>query len=108
MEGFIRLRVSPVARRLITRGIAIIPAVFVTVFFGESGTAKLLIASQVVLSLQLPFAIVPLIWFTSDREKMGSLPAPRWLTTVCWGIALVLIVLNLKLIFDVATGAVAL
>ncbi|MFT6658972.1 Nramp family divalent metal transporter [Maritalea sp.] len=106
MEGFIRLRVTPVVRRLITRGIAIIPAVFVTVFYGESGTAKLLVASQVVLSLQLPFAIVPLIWFTSDRKKMGDLPAPRWLTSICWLIALVLIVLNLKLIFDVATGAV--
>jgi manganese transport protein len=107
MEGFIHLRVTPVVRRLVTRGIAIVPAVFVTVFFGESGTAKLLIASQVVLSLQLPFAIVPLIWFTSDRKKMGDLPAPRWLTTVCWVIAAVLIFLNLKLIFDVATGAVA-
>jgi len=108
MEGFIHMRVTPVVRRLVTRGIAIVPAVFVTVFFGESGTAKLLIASQVVLSLQLPFAIVPLIWFTSDRKKMGDLPAPRWLTTICWVIAAVLIFLNLKLIFDVATGAVAL
>lgn len=107
MEGFIHLRIAPVKRRLITRGIAIIPAVFVTIYYGEAGTAKLLIASQVVLSLQLPFAIVPLIWFTADRKKMGGLPAPRWLTTVCWVIALVLIALNMKLIFDVATGAVA-
>ncbi len=107
MEGFIHLRIAPVKRRLITRGIAIIPAVFVTIYYGESGTAKLLIASQVVLSLQLPFAIVPLIWFTADCKKMGGLPAPRWLTSVCWGIALVLIALNLKLIFDVATGGVA-
>ncbi|VAW00243.1 Manganese transport protein MntH [hydrothermal vent metagenome] len=106
MEGFIHLRISPVKRRLITRGIAIIPAVFVTILYGEGGTAKLLIASQVVLSLQLPFAIVPLIWFTADRKKMGGLPAPRWLTSVCWGIAVVLIALNLKLIFDVATGGV--
>ena len=107
MEGFIHLRISPVKRRLITRGIAIIPAVFVTILYGEAGTAKLLIASQVVLSLQLPFAIVPLIWFTADRLKMGGLPAPRWLTSVCGVIALVLIALNLKLIFDVATGGVA-
>jgi len=107
MEGFIHLRISPVKRRLLTRGIAIVPAVFVTMFYGESGTAKLLIASQVVLSLQLPFAIVPLIWFTADRKKMGGLLAPRWLTSACWLIAFVLIVLNMKLIFDVATGAVA-
>ncbi len=107
MEGFIRLRISPVKRRLITRGIAILPAIVVTVLFGEGGTAKLLIASQVVLSLQLPFAIVPLIRFTSESKKMGGLPAPRWLTWVCALIALVLIVLNLKLIYDVATGAVA-
>jgi manganese transport protein len=107
MEGFIRLRISPVKRRLITRGIAILPAVVVTVLYGESGTAKLLVASQVVLSLQLPFAIVPLIRFTSERKKMGGLPAPRWLTVLCGLIATVLIMLNLKLIFDVATGAVA-
>jgi manganese transport protein len=106
MEGFIHLRLKPYIRRLITRGIAIVPAVIVTVFFGQSGTAKLLIASQVVLSLQLPFAIVPLVMFTANRQKMGGLPAPRWLTFICAVIAVVLIVLNLKLIFDVATGAV--
>ncbi len=108
MEGFIRLRISPVLRRLITRGIAILPTVVVTLWFGESGTARLLILSQVVLSLQLPFAIVPLVLFTANREKMGGLQAPRWLTLLCWVIAVVLVALNLKLIFDVATGAVAL
>ncbi len=106
MEGFIRMQLPPWLRRLITRGIAIVPAVFVTVFFGESGTARLLIASQVVLSLQLPFAIVPLVMFTASRRKMQGLHAPRWLSIVCGLIALVLVVLNLKLIFDVATGAV--
>jgi len=106
MEGFIHLRLKPYIRRLITRGIAIVPAVIVTVMFGQSGTAKLLIASQVVLSLQLPFAIVPLVMFTANKQKMGGLPAPRWLTIICAVIAVVLIGLNLKLIFDVATGAV--
>ncbi len=108
MEGFIRLRISPVLRRLITRGIAILPTVAVTMIFGESGTARLLILSQVVLSLQLPFAIVPLVLFTANREKMGGLQAPLWLTLLCGLIAVVLVVLNLKLIFDVSTGAVAL
>jgi len=107
MEGFIRMRLQPWLRRLVTRGIAIVPAVFVTAFFGESGTARLLILSQVVLSLQLPFAIVPLILFTADARKMGDLHAPRWLSATCAVIALVLIALNLKLIFDVATGAVS-
>jgi manganese transport protein len=108
MEGFIQMRLRPWLRRLITRGIAIVPAVFVTVFFGESGTAKLLIASQVVLSLQLPFAIIPLVMFTANARKMEGLQAPRWLSITCGLIALVLIVLNLKLIYDVATGAVSL
>ncbi len=107
MEGFVNIRLAPWLRRLITRGIAILPAVVVTVLFGTSGTAKLLIASQVVLSLQLPFAIVPLIIFTANNKKMGGLRAPRWLTIVCAVIAVTLIVLNLKLIFDVATGNVA-
>ncbi len=108
MEGFINLRLSPWLRRLVTRGIAIMPAVFVTALFGESGTARLLIASQVVLSLQLPFAIVPLVLFTASRAKMNGLQAPRWLTAVCALIAIVLITLNIKLIVDVATGSVSL
>jgi manganese transport protein len=108
MEGFINIRLSPWLRRLITRGIAILPAVVVTVMFGESGTAKLLIASQVVLSLQLPFAIVPLIMFTANSQKMGGIHAPRWLSITCAVIAATLIILNLKLIIDVATGGVVL
>ncbi len=107
MEGFVQMRLRPWIRRLVTRGIAILPAAFVTIYFGESGTAKLLILSQVVLSLQLPFAIVPLVVFTANRTKMAGLPAPRWLTWTCATIAVVLIVLNLKLIFDVATGNVS-
>jgi manganese transport protein len=104
MEGFLDLRLPSWARRLITRAIAIVPAAIVTIWYGESGTAKLLIFSQVVLSLQLPFAIVPLVLFTADRSKMGALVAPRWVTALAALTALVVIVLNLKLLVDAATG----
>jgi manganese transport protein len=90
---------------MITRGLAIIPAIIVTMLYGNKGTANLLILSQVVLSLQLPFAIVPLIMFTSDRKKMGALRSPLWLTASAWLVALIVILLNLKLIYDVATGS---
>ena len=76
MEGFIDIRLPGWARRLITRSIAIVPAAIVTIWFGEKGTGQLLIFSQVILSLQLPFAIVPLVMFTADRKKMGELAAP--------------------------------
>ena len=104
MEGFIKMRVSPWVRRLITRAIAIIPAAGVTIFYGESQTAKLLILTQVVLSLQLPFAIIPLVQFTASRAKMGELVAPRWLTAIAAIIALVIVVLNVKLITDFVAG----
>jgi manganese transport protein len=104
MEGFLDLRLPPALRRLITRLVAIVPAALVTVYYGESGTAKLLILSQVILSLQLPFAIVPLILITSDRRRMGPLVAPRTLTALAGVIAAIVIVLNIKLIFDFATG----
>lgn len=107
MEGFINFRMAPWARRLITRGIAIVPAAFVTVYFGESGTAKLLILSQVMLSLQLPFAMVPLVMFTANNKKMNGLAAPRWLTWAAWIITMIIVALNLKLIYDVASGAVS-
>ena len=80
MEGFIDIRLPPWARRLTTRAIAIVPAAGVTIWYGEAGTAKLLILSQVVLGLALPFSIVPLVMFTADRRKMGELVAPRWVT----------------------------
>jgi manganese transport protein len=105
MEGFINFRIRPWVRRMITRGLAIIPAIIVTMLYGNKGTANLLILSQVVLSLQLPFAIVPLIMFTSDRKKMGALRSPLWLTASAWLVALIVILLNLKLIYDVATGS---
>src|ERR1700694_4117980 len=82
MEGFIDIRLQPWARRLITRGIAIVPAAGVTIWFGEAGTAKLLILSQVILGLALPFSIVPLVMFTADRKKLGELLAARWVTAL--------------------------
>ena len=82
MEGFLDIRLPAWARRLVTRAIAIVPAAIVTIWYGEKGTAQLLILSQVVLSLQLPFAIVPLVMFTADRRKMGELVAPRWVTAL--------------------------
>src|SRR5215207_10092354 len=104
MEGFLDLRLPPWLRRLVTRLVAIVPAVLVTVYYGESGTAKLLILSQVVLSLQLPFAIVPLVMITANKGKMGELRAPRWLTGVAAIVAAIVITLNVKLIIDFITG----
>jgi manganese transport protein len=104
MEGFLDIRLPSWARRLMTRAIAIVPAAIVTIWFGESGTAKLLIFSQVVLSLQLPFAIVPLVMFTADKRKMGELVAPRWVTALAALAALLVIVLNVKLLVDLAIG----
>jgi manganese transport protein len=100
MEGFIDIRLPPWARRLMTRGLAIVPAAIVTIWYGEAGTAKLLIFSQVVLGLALPFAIVPLVMFTADRRKMGALVAPRWMTMLAVIIATILIALNVKLLWD--------
>ena len=79
MEGFLNIKLPPWLRRLVTRAIAIVPAAIVTIWYGESGTAKLLILTQVVLSLQLSFAVFPLVMFTADKAKMGELVAPRWL-----------------------------
>ncbi len=104
MEGFLNFRMPAWARRLITRSVAIIPAVFVTVLYGSSGTAKLLILSQVVLSLQLPFAVIPLVMFTADRKKLGELTAPMWLTMVAAIIAIIIVVLNVKLVVDFVIG----
>jgi manganese transport protein len=105
MEGFLDMRLQPWLRRLITRAIAIIPAAGVTIFAGEHATGKLLILSQVILSLQLPFAVVPLVLFTAQRSKMGELMAPRWLTLLATLIAITIITLNLKLIADFVMGS---
>ena len=105
MEGFIQFRIAAWARRLITRGIAIIPALIVIYWFGSAQAGKLLVFSQVVLSFQLPFAVVPLVLFTASREKLGELVAPRWLTAIAAIVATIIIALNVKLLFDFATGA---
>jgi manganese transport protein len=105
MEGFLRLRLPPWLRRLITRGIAIVPAAVVTILSGEGGAAKLLIFSQVALSLQLSFAVIPLVMFTADRRKMGVFVSPRWLTITAGLIAALIVVLNLKLVTDFVLSA---
>ncbi len=102
MEGFLHIRLAPWLRRLVTRGIAILPAAGVTIAYGSQGTGELLILTQVVLSLQLSFAVVPLVMFTSDRGKMGDLVAPVWLVGLAVVIAAVIVALNLKLILDFA------
>ncbi len=104
MEGFLNIRLPAWMRRLITRMIAIVPAAAVTLLYGESGTGKLLILSQVVLALQLPFAVIPLVMFTRDRSKLGNFTAPVWLSSLCIGIAIILVALNAKLIYDFVTG----
>ena len=104
MEGFIDLKLPAWLRRLVTRLVAIVPAIVVILIYGESQTGKLLILSQVVLSFQLPFAIVPLVMFTASRAKMGALVAPRWLTLAAFVIAAIIIALNVKLLYDTAFG----
>lgn len=104
MEGFLDIRLPPYLRRLITRAIAIVPAATVTIWYGAQGTAELLILSQVILSLQLPFAVVPLVMFTADKSKMGALVAPRWVTALAVLTAILVIVLNMKLLWDFAAG----
>ena len=104
MEGFLRWRIAPWLRRLVTRAIAILPAVLVTIWAGAKGTGQLLILSQVVLSLQLPFAVVPLVMFTSSRRKMGPFVAPRWLTALATTMAALIIALNAKLVWDYLSG----
>ena len=105
MEGFRDITLPPWLRRLITRAIAIVPAAVVTIWYGDSGTAKLLILTQVVLSLQLSFAVFPLIMFTADKKKMGALVAPVWLIGFALLIGIVIAVLNIKLLVDFVFGA---
>ena len=94
MEGFIHLRLAPWLRRLITRSIAIVPTIIVVALNGERGTEKLLLLSQVILSLQLSFAVVPLVLFTSDRKKMGEFVNAPWLKWLSWCIAVLIAGLN--------------
>jgi manganese transport protein len=104
MEGFLNWRIAPWLRRLVTRMIAIVPAVVVTLLAGEKATGQLLILSQVVLSLQLPLAVVPLVMFTSSRRKMGAFVAPRWLSGLAIATAALIIALNAKLVWDFWAG----
>jgi manganese transport protein len=107
MEGFLDLRLRPWMRRLITRSIAIVPAAIVSVLYGESGTAQLLVFSQVVLSLQLSFAVFPLVRFTSDRAKMGEFVNPSWLVALSYLVALAIAGLNVWLLVQTFRGLMA-
>ena len=100
MEGFLRFRLPPWLRRLATRLLAIIPALIAIVFFGEQSTGQLLVFSQVVLSLQLSFAVIPLVMFTSDRRLMGEFVNPKWLKVVAWAIASIIVALNVWLLLQ--------
>jgi manganese transport protein len=100
MEGFLNIRLRPWLRRLITRAIAIVPAAIVAILYGASGTARLLVLSQVILSLQLSFAVFPLVMFTSDRVKMGEFVNPLWLKGLAYLVAVVIATLNFWLLFQ--------
>ena len=101
MEGFLNFRITPWLRRLITRLIAIIPAVLIIGIFGEGKTTELLVASQVVLSMQLGFAVWPLMRFTGEKAKMGDFANRLWVKILGWTAAGIIIVLNVKLLFDI-------
>jgi manganese transport protein len=101
MEGFLNIRLRPWVRRLLTRLIAIIPAVIVAGLYGERGVGSLLILSQVILSLQLSFAVVPLIIFTSNKLKMGKYVNSLWLKITSWCVAIIIIALNAFLLYQI-------
>lgn len=94
MEGFLGLRLPQIIRRVVTRLVAVIPAAWVAMYHGDAGATGLLVLSQVVLSLQLPFAVIPLVVFTAQEKKMGVLVAPRWLTAIAALIAFTIVILN--------------
>jgi manganese transport protein len=100
MEGFLSIRLRPWLRRLITRLIAIVPAVIVLAMYGDRGSGPLIVFSQVVLSLQLPFAVFPLVAFTGDRAKMGELVAPLWMRALAWPMAVFILALNVWLLWQ--------
>jgi manganese transport protein len=104
MEGFLGLSLPMWLRRLVTRLVAIIPAIFITWSYGETGTAQLLILSQVILSLQLPFAVIPLLMFATSRGLMGKLRAPIWMAVVGWACAALIVAINAKLLVDLVLG----
>jgi len=104
MEGFLEIRLPRWIIRLITRGLAIIPAIIVAILYGERGTGELLVLSQVILALQLGFAVVPLVTFTSDKTKMGKFVNPMWLTVLAWGVTAIIISLNAYLVLQIVIG----
>ena len=104
MEGFLNIQLTPWLRRLITRGVAIVPAIITVAIYGSSGMAKLLIFSQVILSLQLSFAVFPLVQFTSDPAKMGEFANPRWVKALAWLVAGIIAILNAYLLFQTFLG----
>jgi manganese transport protein len=104
MEGFLDIRLRPWLRRLITRGIAILPAMIAAILYGQSGTAKLLILSQVILSMQLSFAVFPLVQFTSEKAKMGAFVNPGWLKWLAYAVAYLIAGLNALLLVQILRG----
>ncbi len=104
MEGFLNIRLKPWLRRLITRLIAVIPALIVSILYGEKGTSELLLLSQVILSMQLSFAVVPLVMFTSDKLKMGVFVNKNWLKISAWIISIIIIILNSYLLYQTFFG----
>jgi manganese transport protein len=104
MEGFLNIRIRPWMRRLITRLIAIVPAVIVASIYGQHGVGRLLILSQVILSLQLSFAVIPLVMFTSDKRKMGEYVNPPWLLITAWGVTIIIVGLNIYLLGQTIIG----
>jgi manganese transport protein len=104
MEGFLNIRLRPWLRRLITRLVAIVPALITVILYGERGTGQLIVLSQVILSLQLPFAVFPLVIFTGDKSKMGELVAPLWMRALAWPVAVVIAALNVWLLYQTFFG----
>jgi manganese transport protein len=105
MEGFLNLRLKPWMRRLLTRGLAVIPVLGVLFVYGEQGTGRLLVFSQVFLSMQLPFAVIPLVSFVSNKRLMGELQISKAVTWLAWTVALIIVVLNGMLLREVLRGA---
>ena len=99
MEGFLNIKLKPWLRRLITRLIAIVPALFVSLYMGESGTSKLLIFSQIILSMQLSFAVIPLVIFTNNKLKMGEFVNNPFLQFLVWVISIIIVILNMYLLY---------
>ncbi len=106
MEGFVNIHIRPWLRRLITRFIAIIPAVIIAAIYGERGVGELLVFSQVILSLQLSFAVVPLVQFTSEKAKMGVFTNSRAMKILAWTLAIVIAVLNAYLLIQTVAGGI--